>query len=172
MKFAVITIMALFNLSVFAETVPEINFAPSDGSYVNGREFSTKDFKGKITALFYVDPDHRTINDEANEKLQQQAFDLKYYQSFAIINMKATWLPNAILDQALKNSQKNFPDTKYVRDLNKVLVQKMNLKDDGYQTMLLNEKCEVIFNHIGKLTSTQVDELIKIIKKEINKLAY
>lgn len=154
--------------SNFAE---EIHFTKEDGAYVNGKEFSSKDFKGKITAIFYVDPDHRTINDESNKVLQAESFDLNFYQSFAIINMAATWLPNVVLDQALKGSQKDFPDTKYVKDLKKLFVKKWKFVDDGYQTIVLNENGEVLFNHVGVLTMEKTKELISTIQREIARLA-
>lgn len=148
----------------------EMQFLQTEGGYVTGKAFSTQDFKGKITALFYVDPDHRTINDEANQKLQAEAFNLSFYQSFAIINMAATWLPNAILDSALKKSQKEFPNTHYVKDLNKSFVNKWKLADDNYQTILLNEKGDVLFNHVGVLDQMKTKELIQLIKEEISRL--
>lgn len=151
----------------FSET---INLSNNEGGYVTGKDFSSSEFSGKITALFYVDPDHRSINDEANQKLQQENFNLKYYQSFAIINMAATWLPNAILEAALKSSQKKFPSTHYVKDFKKSFVKKGNLTDDSYQTLLLNENGELLFNHTGYLSSEKTQELIKIITNEINRL--
>ena len=117
-----------------------------------------------------MDPDHRTINDDSNQRLQAEYFNLNFYHSFAIINMAATWLPNAILNSALKSSQKEFPTTSYVKDLKKSFVSKWKLVDDGYQTIILNEKGEILFNHIGRLDQTKTTELISLIKKEISRL--
>lgn len=151
-------------------TPVDLQLSSNEGGYVSGKTFSNRDLKGKITAIFYVDPDHRTINDEANQKLQAESFNLKFYQSFAIINMAATWLPNAILDSALKKSQKEFPSTHYVKDLNKSVVNKWKLADDNYQTILLNELGVVLFNHVGVLDQMRTNELIQLIKKEISRL--
>lgn len=171
-KFLFFVVLLSFSPLTFSNepTPTTLKFTKEEGGYVTGREFSTEDFKGKITAIFYVDPDHRTINDDSNQRLQAEYFNLNFYHSFAIINMAATWLPNAILNSALKSSQKEFPTTSYVKDLKKSFVSKWKLVDDGYQTIILNEKGEILFNHIGRLDQTKTTELISLIKKEISRL--
>jgi hypothetical protein len=93
------------------------------GERVQGGPWSSEELKGKVHVLFYVDPDKKDLNNEASEALNAEKFSFKRFQSVAVINMAATWLPNFAISSALKEKQKRYPKTIYVRDYQKVLVK-------------------------------------------------
>ena len=98
-----------------------------NGGRIDGSAWSSAMLKGKVHILFYVDPDERNLNEALSQALKKRHFDRKKYASVAMINLAATWLPNAILESKLKAKQKEFPDTIYVKDKKKVLVNKWGL---------------------------------------------
>jgi len=99
-----------------------VSLSGENGGKVDGSVWSSKMLKGKVHIVFYVDPDKREENEALTKALKKRHFDRSKYASVAIINLAATWLPNAILESKLKTKQKEFPDTIYVKDKKKVLV--------------------------------------------------
>jgi predicted transcriptional regulator len=71
---------------------------------------------GKGLCVFYVDPDEKDTNNEASDALDREKFPSEKFQTVGIINMAATWLPNFAISSALKDKQKRYPKTTYVRD--------------------------------------------------------
>ena len=77
---------------------------------------SSVELQGKVDVVFYVDPDEKDTNNEASDALDREKFPSDKFQSVGIINMAATWLPNFAISSALKDKQKRYPETIYVRD--------------------------------------------------------
>ena len=78
--------------------VPEEVVLKGDlGGRLDGSPWSSKELKGKINVIFYVDPDERDLNNEASDALKKEKFPREKFQSYGIINMDATWLPNFII---------------------------------------------------------------------------
>jgi predicted transcriptional regulator len=101
-----------------------ITLKDKTGGRLDGTSWSSEEIKdAKISVIFYVDPDEKDLNNETSEALQKEAFSLDRFQSYAIINMKATWLPKIIISKNLKKKQEQYPTTIYVRDHKKVLVK-------------------------------------------------
>ena len=146
---------------------PYIELKGKDGSLVNGKPFSTKMIKGKVYLVFYVDPDVRDLNNHFIQKLKKQNFDKEKFGSIVIINMKATWLPGFILNKLLKEKQKEFPDTVYVKDKNKIFVKEWRLKDDDYNVLLFDKSGKLIFYKSGKLSNKDIQTVINLIKQNI-----
>ena len=93
------------------------------GGRLDGKPWSSDELKGKVHAIFYVDPDEKDTNNEASDALNKEKFPAAKFQSFGIINMAATWLPNFAISSSLEEKQKLYPTTIYVRDYKKVLVK-------------------------------------------------
>jgi predicted transcriptional regulator len=156
----------LFSLSSFAG-LPHIVLGGEKGETLDGKTFDTKVLKGKIFMLVHIDPDAANLNKHVNEALDAQEFKHEFYGSVAIINAKATWMPNGVLKIALKNQRKKHPDTIYVLDYSKTFVNEWNFKDNSSSYMVINKKGIPIFRRDGKLTDDDVKELIKTIKDNL-----
>mgnify|MGYP000988321595 CR=1 FL=1 len=130
-----------------------------DGTQWNSDELSS----GKIIVLFYVDPDESDLNNHVSEALKAEKFPLEKYGSVAVINMGATWLPNAVLNMKLKSKQEEYKSTVYVKDLEKILVKKWGLNDDDSDVMLFGKDGKVLYSVDGKFTDTQVKEIVKTV---------
>lgn len=137
------------------------------GGRVAGGAWSSDEMKGKVFVLFYVDPDVSDLNNAASEALKAEKFPSSSYQSVAVINMGATWLPNFAINSKLKGKQKDYPDTIYVRDLEKTLVKEWKLADDNNDVMVFDKAGKVVFVHEGKLDAAAIKSLIETIKQNL-----
>jgi YtfJ family uncharacterized protein len=138
------------------------------GGHLDKSAWSSEAFKGKVSVLFYVDPDVKDLNNEASEALKKEKFPLEKYQSFGIINMAATWMPNFAISAALKAKQKRYPDTIYVRDYKKVLVEKWGISDHNSNILAFDKQGRMIFRKDGKLDPEDIGKLIQAIRDHLD----
>ncbi len=139
-----------------------------DGSKVDGSAWSSEMIKDKVWALFYVDPDRRNANEELEKALKDQNFPKDKYGSLGIINMAATWLPNAAIASSLEAKQEEYPDTVYVKDLKKVLVNQWKLADDEYDVVVFDKAGKVLYVKDGEFTKADIAAMIDVIKKNLD----
>jgi YtfJ family uncharacterized protein len=150
--------------------IPEKVVLANDlGSRIDGNSWSSEELKGKVSVLFYVDPDLKDLNNDASEALKSKGYPREKFQSFAVINMAATWLPNFAISSALKDKQKRYPTTIYVRDYKKVLVQKWGLSDDNSVVLAFDREGRLLFRKEGKLAPEEIETLLATIERNLNK---
>jgi YtfJ family uncharacterized protein len=143
---------------------PKVTLSGKDGGIVDGPAWSSAMIKNKVTVLFYVDPDRKDDNNVLDKALQAKHFNRKKYRSIAIVNMEATWMPDAIIERKLSNKKKEFPDTLYVKDKNKVLVKKWGLEDDASDVLLFDKSGKLIYKKFGRLGHKEIAKVIKLIE--------
>jgi uncharacterized protein len=146
---------------------PKIELQEKLGGRLDGQPWSSAELQGKVSVLFYVDPDEKDTNNDASEALDREKLPSDKYQSFGIINMAATWLPNFAISSALKDKQKRYPKTIYVRDYKKVLVKEWNIADDSSDVLAFDKKGALIFRKDGKLTAAEIQTLLKVIRDHL-----
>ena len=137
------------------------------GGRLDGKPWSSDELKGKVHVLFYVDPDEKDTNNETSEALDKEKFPAEKFQSVAIINMAATFMPNFLISSFLKEKQEKYPRTLYLRDYKKVLVQGWKLADDSSDIVAFDKSGKIIFRRDGKLTSEEIQKLLKVIKDNL-----
>jgi len=137
------------------------------GGKTDGSAWDSKMLKEKVHILFYVDPDERKLNEPLIRALKKRHFDRKKYASVAMINLAATWLPNTVLESKLEAKQKEFPDTIYVKDKKKVLVNKWNLADDNSDILIFDKSGKLIYKKFGKLSGKEIDFVLELIEKNL-----
>ena len=138
-----------------------------NGGRIDGTAWSSSMLKGKIYTLFYVDPDERNLNNPLADALKARKFDRKKVNSVAIINLAATWLPNIVIEAKLKDKQKKFPDTLYVKDKKKILVKEWNLADDNSDILIFNQKGKLIYKKFGEVSASEIKDVIALIEKNL-----
>ena len=138
-----------------------------NGGKLNGESWNSREIKGKVFALFHVDPDEADLNNEASEALKAEDFNKQKYGSYALINMAATWLPNFALEMKLESKQKDYPDTIYVKDLDKILVKEWKLADDSSNVVIFDRQGMVVFSVDGKLNQVQIDSMLQAVKDNL-----
>jgi len=149
------------------EIPPKIELKEKLGGRLDGKPWSSDELQGKVYVLFYVDPDEKDTNNDASEALDREKFPDDKFQSVGIINMAATWLPNFAISSALKDKQKRYPRTIYVRDYKKVLVNAWKIADDSSNVLAFDKKGKLIFRKDGKLSPEEIQTLIKVIRDHL-----
>lgn len=167
MKTLTFLLLALLSTNLLAETMPLVSLEKELGGRLDGSAWISSELQNKVHVLFYVDPDEKDLNEPLSERLKAENFDRANYQSVAVINMAATWLPNFALEGSLKSKQEKYPDTIYVKDFEKVLVKKWELKDDSNNVLLFDKKGSVLYKIMGAATNEQIEEFIGLIKKNL-----
>lgn len=168
-----IPVLAVFLTSQVARAVeigeipPKVELKDKLGGRLDGKPWSSDELRGKVSVLFYVDPDERDTNNEASDALDREKFPEDKFQSFGIINMAATWLPNFVISSGLKEKQKRYPRTVYVRDYKKVLVKTWKIADDSSDVLAFDKSGRLIFRKDGKLTPEEIRSLIKAIRDHL-----
>lgn len=168
-----IVVLAVFlmNQTVLAieigQVPPKVELKDKLGGRLDGKSWSSEELQGKVHVIFYVDPDEKDTNNPASDALNKEKFPSEKFQSFGIINMAATWLPNFAISSSLEEKQKLYPKTIYVRDYKKVLVNSWKIADDSSNVLAFDKKGLLIFRKDGKLTSDEIQKLIKSIRDNL-----
>ncbi len=167
-KLLILLIAPLMALALEVGSQPlHVTLEGENGGLVDGSAWDSSMLKDKVHVLFYVDPDEKETNKDVTKVLKAKKFDRNNYASVAIINMAATWLPNFAIASSLEKKQKEFPDTVYAKDLNKVLVKEWKIADDSSNVLLFDKAGNLIFIHEGKLEKNDIDKLITLIEENI-----
>ncbi|OUU56990.1 MAG: hypothetical protein CBC21_07365 [Proteobacteria bacterium TMED61] len=153
---------------IIGEAVPTVVLNEENGGLVGGGPWSNASLNGKVNILMYVDPDKVKVNAHVEDALAAESFDRDKVASVAVINMAATWKPNFAIDMLLQKKQEKYPDTLYVRDLRRVLVDAWGLVDNGYHVLVVGRNGEVLFSAANALSETQVAQLISTINRHSN----
>ncbi len=146
---------------------PQVELKDKLGGKLDGTPWSSAELQGKVSVLFYVDPDEKDTNNAASDALDKEEFPEDKFQAFGIINMAATWMPNFAISAALKEKQKRYPKTIYVRDYKKVLVQAWNIADNSSDVLAFDKKGQLIFKKEGKLSAVEIQTLLKTIREHL-----
>jgi YtfJ family uncharacterized protein len=149
------------------EIPPQVELKEKLGGRLDGAPWSSEELRGKVHVLFYVDPDEKDTNNDASEALDKEKFPGDKFQSVGIINMAATWLPNFVISSSLKDKQKRYPRTLYVRDYRKALVNAWKIADDSSNVLVFDKQGKLIFRKDGKLTPEEIRTLIKSIRDHL-----
>jgi len=147
---------------------PEITLEGDTGGRVDGTPWSSSELKGKLFIVFYIDPDESGINDHATKAIKELKLPKEKIRSYAIINMDATWKPNAIINASLKKKQKENSRTIFIKDMDKLLVKKWKLKDNSSNIVVIAPDGRVIFCKGGKLSDTDVKQMTDVLKAHVN----
>jgi predicted transcriptional regulator len=149
------------------EIPTEVNLHDHIGGKVNGSPFNTKEIKGKVYLVTYVDPDHKELNSDFFELIREKKFDRSQYNSIAIINFEATWLPDFAISASLKSKQKKFPHTIYVEDKEKILVDQWGLADETMDILLFDREGKLLFHQHGELSAQDRAKVLTMIEDRV-----
>ena len=151
------------------EVPPKVVLKGDLGGRIDGTKWSSEELVSeKVIVLFYVDPDESELNNHVSDALKAENFPKDKYGSIGIANMAATWLPNFAINMKLKSKQEKHKETVYVKDLNKILVNKWSLSDDNSDVVVFGKDGRVLYSVDGKFTDTQVKEIVKLIWDNLN----
>ena len=146
---------------------PVISLEGDAGGRVDGTPWSSSELKGKLFTVVYADPDESDLNEHAIDAIKALKLPQDQTASVAIINMDATWMPNALIKSALKSKQEENPRTIFVKDMDKLLVKKWNLKDDSSNIIIVGPEGKVLFCKGGKLSDTDVKQMTDAMQAQV-----
>jgi hypothetical protein len=149
------------------EIPPKVELKEKLGGRLDGKPWSSEELQGKVHVLFYVDPDEKDTNNPTSEALDKEKFPADKFQSWAVINLAATWMPNFLISSALEEKQKRYPKAIYMRDYKKTLVQAWKIADDSSDILAFDKKGKLIFRKDGKLNAEEIQKLIKAIRDNL-----
>ena len=149
------------------QPAPQVELSGDLGERVSGGDWNSSELTGVVHVLFYVDPDEGELNNSASEALKDAKFVEEKFRSVAIINMDATWMPNALIQIKLEKKQEDYPRTIYVRDYDKVLVKKWGLADDSSDIVVFDREGTVVFSVDGKLSDVQIEQMLKVTRDNL-----
>lgn len=170
MTYLLTFVLSVFlSFSSFAElakdsSLPNLSLSGDDGGLLDGKDWSSENLKGKVAIVFYVDPDEKDKNEPFSEALKTRDFPAEQVQSYAVINMAATWLPNFAISSSLKEKQKKYPRTIYLRDYKKKIVKEWGLADDENNVVILSADGKVLFSKFGQLSESEIKKAIAAIE--------
>lgn len=135
-----------------------------EGGRLDGSAWKSSELTGKVSVVFYVDPDEKDLNEEFGELLKEKNYSKDVINYVAIINMDATALPNFLIASSLKVKQRKYTSTLYVKDYNKKLVKAPGFADDTYNILILDKDGKILFYKKGKMTSEEITQAIGLIE--------
>jgi len=112
---ALLFVVSLFPAAAWAgaelgQVPPKVELKDNLGGRLDGKPWEQRRAqKARFHVLFYVDPDEKDTNNETSEALDKEKFPAEKFQSVAIINMAATFMPN--FSGFLRLSRKNRRST-------------------------------------------------------------
>ena len=162
------TTVTIFALNI-GEAPKNITLSGDNGGRVDGSVWHSNMLKDKVYLLFYVDPDKKDDNEAFIDALHAKNYDKKKYGSVAILNLKATWLPNFAIEEKLESKQKEFPNTVYVIDKTKYLVQEWALADNASNVILFDKKGNIIYQYVGEIKDDEMQKIFALIEDNLNK---
>ncbi len=161
-------VLLLLSFNIYSqENFKKVVLDKEDGGRIDGSSWSSDELKDKVYVLFYVDPDEKDLNEHVADLIKKQNFPIDKMTSVGIINMAATWLPNFAIASSLKEKQKKFPNTIYVKDFKKILVKEWGLKDDSSNIIVFNKNGHVLIKILGKATLEEADKVITLIRSNL-----
>ena len=163
------TLLLIFTIYSWAltleETPKEIVLKGENGGLVDGNPWYSKTLKNKVNLLLYVDPDKQSDNKEFLKTLHSKNYDKNRFSFVAIINLKATWLPNIAIEKKLKSEQSKSKNTIYVKDKTKYLVKEWKLSDDDINIVIFNKQGKVVYIHSGIVDKKESKIIFDIVEK-------
>lgn len=170
MKKIVLLSLLMFN-TLFAVNVNNVTLEKDNGGYIDGKKWEFKNNNNNVRLLMYVDPDEQSKGEaflphtfKLEEKYSKLGFQIQ-----VILNLNATWIPDAIITSKLKSKQKKIPNREFIIDKESVLVKKWNLQDDEYNVLLFDRKNKLLFSKSGELTEGDIKKVKSLIETATSK---
>jgi len=152
---------------VVGEVPKKVTIEGKNGALVSGEAWHSSMLKDKVYVLFYIDPDEKDTNNDFSEALKKRDYSLETFGTVAIVNLAATWLPNFAIESTLKEKQKEYPTTTYVKDKTKYLVKEWGLSDDSSDISVFAKDGKLIYHYSGKLPQDEIAKVLKLIDENL-----
>jgi len=160
--------ITLFAVEV-GKVLPYATLEGENGGFNDDKAWDSRQLQGKVHILLYMDPDKRDEAMPFLDRLNKMEFSKQRYSTIAIVNLAATWVPDALLESILTKKQKELKNTKFVFDKRKYLLKRWDLKDDDINILVLDRKMRVFYKKSGVLSAKDQEEIFDLVEKSIKK---
>ena len=130
-------------------------------------KWSSDSLQGRVSIIFYVDPDEKGANAKFSNIIEEQKFDKKSFVKVAIINLAASWKPDFVIEKLLVLKQKELSDNIYLKDKNSFFVKEWDLKDDASNVIILSKEGRVLFSKSGVMSEEEIQKALEIVKEAL-----
>lgn len=150
------------------DPLSKISIEGDRGGYFNGKAWHSTMIEDKTTMLMYVDPDEKDKGDEFKSTIEafEKDLDFNHFQILVVLNLKATWKPNALIETLLKDKSKKYPKRIYILDKDSVLVKEWKLRDNEYNTLVIDKSSKVLYSHSGKWKEDEISQIDTLIRSQ------
>jgi predicted transcriptional regulator len=167
--FLFITLFAGKSIAQAEVKLPLVVLKGDSGELAGGGEWSSSSLTGKVNLILYIDPDKQNEIKKLVAKLDSINYSHDVLNITFILNTAATIIPDFIIRSRIKKRAEKVPNTNYVLDFKKILVEKWNLNDNAANVLLTDTKGNVIEHHNGKMDERNIkyfiDKINQLIKK-------
>lgn len=129
---------------------------------------SLPDYGKKHMMIFYVDPDAHRQNREfqADVEARQPELESPNIQAYAILNLKDTILPNALVRSIADRRTRGKPSVN-LADANRILRDAWNLGDCNgkFCVLFVTRDCELVYFRAGDFTDRDVADFYATVKR-------
>jgi hypothetical protein len=167
-------LLSIAALSLFAEVdttkpLSKMVIEGDNGGYYNGKAWDSEMLKGKTTMLMYVDPDEKGKGEPFKPTIEgfERDLDFDTFQILVIINLNATWKPDALIKKMMKSKVDTYNKRTYILDAKSVLVKGWGLPDDEYNTLIIDKEGKVIYQHAGDWDDQQMKEVDTLVRHNV-----
>lgn len=151
------------------KTLPAVNLSGDNGGSFNGMEWKSSDLINQLNVVFYVAPDQQNDVEPLLDIIDRTGYSTELMKVTLIINTKATWIPDAIIEGKVKTKAEVDKTKTYVLDKDAVLLNGWILSKDNPNIIITDKSGSVIYFFNEKLNEDSGNDLLKIIESEINK---
>lgn len=137
------------------------------GKVVGGAWDSDQEIGGKVSIMFYVDPDEKDTNEALSAAIKAKKFPKDKIKSFGFVNMAATWLPNVIIGEIIKGKQKKYTDTIMVKDTNRVVVKNWKFADESSVVAIFGKDQKLLYYKAGAHSEEEIKNVLNIIETNL-----
>ena len=151
------------------KVLPTVSISGDDGGYFRGVAWDSSMLKGKTTMLMYVDPDEKGKGEVFKPTIEKLEVDMDFdkFQIVVVLNLNASWKPNFVIKKLSESKLTDYPKRIYVFDNSSILVKKWGVKDNEYNTIVIDSDMKPIYSHSGAWSSKDMKKIDSLIRSSI-----
>lgn len=151
------------------KSIPDVILKDESGGCINGDVWDSSKLKRINNLILYVAPNQQTDIEALLLKVDGLKYSKKLFTTTLILNTKATWIPNSIIESKVKNKSEEDSTKTYVLDKDEVVLSKWQLSNDNPNIILVDESGQVTYLYKDELNEKIENELLYRIELQINK---
>jgi uncharacterized protein len=172
MKKTILSVLFIFLWCVLPAWAVDLKLSDKAPDFVlkdlQGKVYNldSDEFKGRVVAIFYIDPDKKGLNNHVEYALlREKGLDRnKTYKDLSIVNMKASRMPNFIIKSVIKD-KKEKTGSIILLDYDYSIVNLWGLKNHASSVVFLDKERICRYLYTGKLPLEEITKLINVIKE-------